>query len=401
MTEQHADVIVIGGGPAGLTAGVALATTGADVALLAPPPAGTDRRTAALMAGSVTALAALGVWQRCVEYAAPLRGIRIVDATGRLIHAPEILFRAEEIGLDAFAWNIENRRLTAALETQAATLPNLRLIRDTAANIELTETAGHVRLAGGGGIAASLVVGADGRNSLSRAAAGIGTRGWSYPQTALVCTLSHSRSHHDISTEFHTPAGPFTLVPLAPRRSSVVLVSTPQTAGELMALEDSALSAEIERRAQSMLGRMTVEPGRGTFPLAYESALAFSGRRTMLVGEAAHLVPPIGAQGLNLGLRDAAAAAECVADARRAGRDIGGREALSRYDAARRRDIGPRGTAIDWLNRSLLSDLLPVQAGRALGLGLLGRMAPLRRLVMREGVAPTAGQPRLMRGEPV
>ena len=166
-------------------------------------------------------------------------------------------------------------------------------------------------------------------------------------------------------------------------------------------MNDNELSAEIERRAHSLLGKMRAEPGRGLFPLATETAHAFARARIALVGEAAHVVPPIGAQGLNLGLRDAATLAEIVADARRQGADLGATAILARYDRARRADAMSRRIAVDLLNRSLLTDFLPVQSVRGLSLFLVDRVGSLRRALMREGVAPRAAQPRLMRGEPV
>ena len=182
-------------------------------------------------------------------------------------------------------------------------------------------------------VTARLVVGADGRRSLCRAAAGIESRGRSYPQTALTFNLAHARPHHDTSTEFHTEAGPFTLVPLPGKRSSLVCVADPHDAEQLQSLDDAALNAEIERRSHSMLGKVSVEPGRGVFPLAVETVRSFGASRIALVGEAAHLVPPIGAQGLNLGLRDAATIGELVVAARRDGGDIGDDRLLARYDA--------------------------------------------------------------------
>ena len=166
-------------------------------------------------------------------------------------------------------------------------------------------------------------------------------------------------------------------------------------------MTDAELSAEIERRAHSVLGKMTVEPGRGLFPLAVETADSFARSRIALVGEAAHVVPPIGAQGLNLGLRDAATLAELVADARRQNLDVGSPDVLARYDASRRADATSRRIAIDLLNRSLLTDFLPVHGMRGLSLYLVDRIGPLRRALMREGVSPAASQPRLMRGEMV
>lgn len=393
-----AEVAVVGGGPAGLVTAIALATAGVDTLLIAPP-AEPDHRTTALLASSVTALETLGVWPACVPNAAPLRKICIIDGTERLIRAPEILFDAAEIGLDAFGYNIENRHLVAALEARAAAL---QIPRIAGAALSITSDESCVLIKHAGGEArVPLAVGADGRRSLCRAAAGIGTQQRSYPQTALTLNLAHARPHDDTSTEFHTECGPFTLVPLPGRRSSLVCVLDPKGAAELAAMNDAELSAAIERRAHSLLGKMDVEQGRGIFPLSIETSDAFARARIALVGEAAHVVPPIGAQGLNLGMRDGAAIAELVADARRDNIDVGSPEVLARHDAQRRGDVLSRTIAVDLLNRSLLTDFLPAQGARGLSLYLVDRIGPLRRALMREGVAPVASQPRLMRGEMV
>jgi 2-octaprenyl-6-methoxyphenol hydroxylase len=391
-----AAVAVVGGGPAGLTAAIALAGAGVETVLIAPP-AEPDQRTTALLAGSVTALETLGVWEACRPHAAPLRVMRIVDDTARLIRAPEVRFAAAEIGLEAFGHNIENRHLVAALDARAAQIGFARL----AGRAEAVAPDGDgvtVRLADAE-VRASLVVGADGRNSLCRAAAGIATQGRTYPQAALTLNLAHARPHDDISTEFHTESGPFTLVPLPGRRSSLVCVLDKAGAAALCAQSDAELATEIERRAHSVLGKMSVEPGRALFPLAVETAEKFGQSRIALVGEAAHVVPPIGAQGLNLGLRDAAALAERVVVAHRDNADVGAPGLLAQYDAVRRGDVASRTFAVDMLNRSLLTDFIAVQGARGLALYLVDRIGPLRRAVMREGLAPAAAQPRLMRGE--
>jgi 2-octaprenyl-6-methoxyphenol hydroxylase len=397
MERMSAEVAVVGGGPAGLTAAIALAGAGIETALIAPaPPA--DNRTTALLSGSVAALDTLEVWPLCRDESAPLTAIRLIDDTARLVRAPEVTFEAAEIGLDAFGHNIENRHLLAALERRAAALPSLRRIAAAVTAIAPHEDDVTLTLDSGAALTARLVVGADGRKSRCRAAAGIETERREYPQTALTLNLGHTRPHHGISTEFHTEGGPFTLVPLPGLRASLVCVVDPAEADELRTLEPAALSSEIERRSHSILGKVTVGDGYGLFPLGIETARAFARDRIALVGEAAHVIPPIGAQGLNLGLRDAASIGELVVEARRDGHDVGAADQLARYDRMRRADVVTRTLAVDALNRSLLSDFLPVQGVRGFGLYLLDRIAPLRRAVMREGVEPAA-QPRLMRGE--
>ena len=397
--ETTCEAIVVGSGPAGLTAAVTLAKDGIATILVGKRPAKPDNRTTALLGGSVTALETLGVWERCADQAAPLTYLRIVDDTGRLWRAPEVKFDAGEIGLEAFGYNIENRHLVDALETRARSLPGLRLIDDEVR--EVAPDADGVTLALGSGerLRAPLVAGADGRRSICRAAAGIAVDERKYPQAALTVCLKHSRHHFDTSTEFHTTGGPFTLVPLPGKRSSLVWVLDPAEADEIAALEDAELADEIEAASHSILGKIEVEPGRGLFPLAVATARRFAAHRIALVGEAAHVVPPIGAQGLNLGLRDAAAIGELAVQAARAGRDLGGADVLARYDRLRRADVGSRTLAIDLMNRTLLADFLPAQALRGLGLYLLHRIGPLRRAVMREGIAPRMAQPKLMRGE--
>ena len=396
MSESEA--VVVGGGPAGLTAAIALASTGVATTLLAKPPQ-QDNRTSALLASSVTALATLEVWTECTAHAAPLRVMRIVDATKRLLRAPEARFEASEIGLEAFAWNIENRHLMAALAARARQLSRLQWIEGEVRAIEITPAGAMLTVADGATISAALVIGADGRRSLCREAAGIATDGRTYPQTALTFNLRHTRPHRDVSTEFHTEAGPFTLVPLPGNRSSLVWVVRPTEAALLCALDANEVAEEIERRSHSILGKVTVESQPGAFPLAIESARRFAQNRIALIGEAAHALPPIGAQGLNLGLRDAATISELAVAARRNGEDIGGPQLMERYDSARRVDVGSRTLAVDLLNRSLLSDFLPLHGARGFGLFLMQRIAPLRRAVMREGVQPAAAQPRLMSGE--
>jgi len=390
-----AAAVVVGGGPSGLMAAIALASAGIETALIARA-APADNRTTALLASSVAALESLGAWNDCRSHAAPLASLRIIDATRRLLRAPEVLFEAQEIGLEAFAWNIENRHLIAALEAKAAALKNLRRFADQAVAVDVDDHNVTVRTEGGAVVTAKLAVGADGKDSLCRKAADLAVRSHSYPQIALTYNVSHSRPHRDISTEFHTESGPFTTVPLPGNRSSIVCVVSPADAAAIQKLTGTDLNRELERRSHSILGKVEAEPGNGAFPLVMEIAEAFAANRIALVGEAAHRFPPIGAQGLNLGLRDAAAIAEIAAEYPD---DPGQPDAMDRYTSERRADVMSRTVAVDLLNRSLLSGFLPMQGLRGIGLHLLGTVGPLRRAMMREGVMPRASQPRLMRGE--
>ena len=256
--------------------------------------------------------------------------MRIVDDTGRLWRAPEVKFEASEIELEAFGYNIENHHLVAALERQARALSTLQIIEDEVSAVRPQIETIAVELKDGASLRAALVVGADGRRSICRAAAGIDIDDRRYPQVALTVCMRHSRPHHDASIEFHTPTGPFTIVPLPGLRSSLVWVLDPAQADAFTALDDHDLSGEIERASHSILGKIEVETGRGLFPLHIATARRFADKRIALVGEAAHVVPPIGAQGLNLGLRDAAAIGELAVGADAAGHDIGGTDVMAR-----------------------------------------------------------------------
>ncbi len=383
------DVAVIGGGPAGLTAAIAVAQTGANTALVARRAPYADNRTTALLGGSVDFLQELDVWRRCQGKAAPLQAMRLVDDTGRLIRAPEVRFSSDEIGLDMFGYNIENRALITALEERAAGLTGLTRFDDEADTIGPEDAEVAIRTGQGKSLSARLVAGADGRHSLCREAAGIAVRRRDLHQAAITFNVGHSRPHRNISTEFHTPQGPCVFVPLPGDRCSVVWVAGPKEAERLIALSDDELSEAAEKQSHSILGRIRVEPGRHLFPLAIEQTRQFARHRIALVGEAAHVLPPIGAQGLNMGLRDAADIADIVGHAIVSGEDPGLPQVLKRYDSARRADVLSRTFVIDMANRSLLSDLLPMQSLRAAGLHLIGSIGPLRRLAMREGLAPS------------
>jgi 2-octaprenyl-6-methoxyphenol hydroxylase len=372
-----------------LTAAIALAETGAKTALLARRAPYADNRTTALLGASTEFLERLDVWRRCRDQAAALQTMRLVDDTGRLIRAPEVRFSAGEIGLEQFGFNIDNRSLMSALEQRAAELSSLTRFDDEAETIHPEYADVAIRTGQGQALAARLLIGADGRQSLSREAAGIAVKRRDLHQSALTFNIVHTRPHKNISTEFHTPHGPCVFVPLPGNRCSVVWVLSPKEAERLMALSDDELSDAAEKQSHSILGGVRVEPGRHIFPLAIESPRLFAKDRIALVGESAHVLPPIGAQGLNMGLRDAADIADIVGKAMSIGEDPGSPQVLARYQSARRTDVSSRMFAIDIANRSLLSDLLPIQSLRAVGLHLIGSIGPLRRLAMREGLAPS------------
>jgi 2-octaprenyl-6-methoxyphenol hydroxylase len=382
---DHYDIVIIGAGLAGSLAAIALAREGHRVALVGPKPAIADGRTTALMDQSIEYLKKLDLWDEVAPLTAPLVAIHIIDGTKRLFRAPPVNFRAPEVGLEAFGYNIPNAPFLEILEKHEGSLPTLDRIPAAAATFDFGELEARVGLDDRRVISADLVVGADGRRSAVREAAEIDTFTWSYRQTAVVLNFRHELPHQNVSTEFHTESGPFTQVPLPGNRSSLVWVQKPRDAEETLRLPPEVLSRTIEDRMQSILGKVVAEGIPQSFPLSGHTARRFGKGRVMLVGEAAHAFPPIGAQGLNLSLRDVMTAVELI------GPPIGGRlpaDAGDRFDGRRRIDIVSRTASVDLLNRSLLSSFLPVQAMRAIGLQLLSSAGPLRGLLMREGIHP-------------
>lgn len=389
MSGPTGTILVAGSGPAGLIAALGFAHAGFPVTLAGPDPSNTDSRTTALMNPALAVLDRLGVLEKTSAHAAPLRTMRIVDATRRLIRSPAVTFRASEIGEERFGLNMPNAVLVPALADAVRACAGIDWRRTMVSAWTLDADTATATLADGGTASASLAVAADGRSSPAREAAGISARVRSYPQSALVLNFSHRSDHGFTSTEFHTETGPFTQVPLPENhRSSLVWVVKPETAEDLAALDDAALSARVEERMQSMLGRVTVEPGRQVYPLSSTSSFHFAGNRVALVGEAAHVFPPIGAQGLNLGIRDIDDLIRIATENRS---DPGSPRALSAYDFRRRPDILARSGAVNLLNLSLLSYMLPAQLARGAVLGALGAFAPLRAFFMREGLRPGSG----------
>lgn len=391
--SEH-DVIVAGAGPAGLAAACLLALDGRRVALVAKEQGdASDPRTVALMQPSIRLLMHLGLWPGHLRgETQPLRKLRLVDDTGSLFKAPTVTFDPAELGEEAFGWNFPLALLIPALFARAQEL-GVTFSGADAASAQAYSDGISVTTTAGARISARVAIAADGRNSVLREAAGIRTNRWSCDQSALATSFDHSGPHDGVSTEYHKAAGPFTTVPMPGNRSALVYMERPKRAAELMALSDLELAAEIQIGTHGELGRISGIGRRRLFPMQGLVARDFARNRIMLIGEAAHVVPPIGAQGLNMSLRDAAQAADLMEGEE----DPGNAALLKDYDALRRRDVQPRQQVIDMMNRSLLSGFVPLETGRALGITLLSQFGPLRRAAMQYGLAPSSGLPRAMR----
>ena len=400
--DKTYDAAVVGTGPSGLVAALALGKVGASVVALGPAPQNLaspspETRTAALLASSVELLKTLKVWDRIISEAAPLKAIRIIDTSRSLLRAPDIEFKASELGLEAFGYNVPNMTLVAALYARACeALPSV--VPASVETIAIDRSTAFLTLSDGRRVAARLVVGADGRRSICRKSAGIDMSERHYDQAAIASSFRHRLPHRGVSIELHKENGSVTTVPLAdPQASSLILVGSRSEIGLLMQLDANRFEEELSSRLAGLLGPISSLGARSEFPVAGLSVDTLADKRTALVGEAAHILPPIGAQGLNLGFRDAAALADCVAAALRRSDDPGGTEVLASYRRARQLDIMTRTLGVDLLSRSLLSPFLPVQAARGLVSHGLKALPPLRRMVMRLGLTPPSELPTLMR----
>lgn len=383
MTEKNADIVVVGGGLAGLAAAVSLARAGYETLHLAPtaPP---DRRTSALMMPSVEFLVSSGLIDSPESTGHPLTAIRIIDATPRLVRAPETLFDAREAGLDAFGWNFANATL---LDRFQAAAPAAGLItRNLAVTAYRRENGlGTLTLTDGSTVSAPLIVGADGKKSLIRTEAALPAREHKFDEAALVCDLELGRSIGGTSVEFHYPHGPFTLVPAGGNRANLVWIDEESVLRETQAGGPDALVAAFQARSQNLFGSIKLASPSFIFPLSVLSVPQAGRDGTVLVGEAAHAFPPIGAQGLNLGLRDVADLAAVLAQTDRTAPDWA-EKASKAYSDRRAGDLARTGTVVDTLFRSLLGEMLPTQVLRAGGLWALKLLPTLRRQAFSIGM---------------
>ena len=385
MDEQKVEIAVVGAGITGMAMALALAKAGRNVTLLSAGPLPTrtpdqppDGRTAALLQPAIELLARLGAFDPAGLGAEPLYRLRIVNLADPT--APSITFDAAEIGLEAFGWNIPNASLAASLAHAVRREPRITVLQDAALS-SVVETRDRLQLrAGGQRLAARLVIGADGRNSMVRETAAIPTTDKDRGQTAIVCRFNHAKPHRNISTELHKKGGPFTMVPLPGRTSSLVWVDTDAKSAERLAMPDAAFAAAMAEHATPWLGDIGSVSVRHAYPIRARLAKALTAPRRALVGEAAHVMSPLGAQGLNLSLRDVATLATLLAN--HTG-DPGDDTLLAAYTEARDTDVKTRFWGVDTLNMLVKGSLPPYRQAASLALGLLDHLPPARRVLMQ------------------
>lgn len=390
------DILISGGGIAGMTAAVAFGSAGFDVICVDPAPPvterdvdGSDLRTTAFLQPAQALLDQCGLWARLSPHAAPLQTMRIVDAGGDRPEPRIVLdFNAADISDKPFGWNLPNWLLRREMVARMADLDNVDFRPGTATTSLFTRMTGaKVGLSDGSKVAARLVVAADGRGSPMREAAGIGVHTKRYGQKALAFAVTHPVPHENVSTEIHRSGGPFTLVPLpdydGKPSSAIVWMERGPKAIKLLALDAVAFEAAMTERSCGLFGPLTLASRRTIWPIINQSADRMSGERLALMAEAAHVVPPIGAQGLNMSLNDL----RCLLDlalARPEG--LGDAQMLDTYHNARIRDVKLRVQGIDLLNRTSMLGARPLRDVRAFGLNALYSLAPVRKAMMRTGL---------------
>ncbi|WP_299656881.1 UbiH/UbiF family hydroxylase [uncultured Tateyamaria sp.] len=393
---QTCDILISGGGIAGLTAAAAFGSAGFSVLCVDPAPpvtdsasSGSDMRTTAMLQPARDLLERAGVWDALAPYGAALEVMRIADAATETGAAREIKsFRASDVSDLPFGWNFPNWRLRRELVAQLDALPNVDFRPGTGTTRFLGRTAeARVGLSDATSVRTKLVVAADGRNSPMRQAAGIGVNTRRYGQKALAFAVTHPIPHENVSTEVHRTGGPFTLVPLPDRDgmpcSAVVWMDEGPKSAARMELDEPAFEAEMSERSCHMLGPLTLESRRTIWPIISQVAERLTGTRIALIAEAAHVVPPIGAQGLNMSLADTVTLLE-LAEARPEG--LGDAAMLAAYHKARFNDIKMRVTGIDLLNRASQATSPLARDARAFGLNALHQITPVRKTLMELGL---------------
>ncbi len=400
-----ADIIILGGGAAGLTLAILLGQAGLSVSIVDPhkPEAFKDTalsgRTVALMNASLNIIRAAGVWDVLSPHCCPMEKMRIFDDSDGGRAPIEVEFPAQEIGAQQFGYNIPNGLLRAALFEQAVKTPNVRFIEAAFERFEVGANNIEVTLGSGEVICGAIIVGADGRMSAVREFAGIAAKVKKYNQVAMTCVINHSCSHNNTSTEFHRENGPMALVPLPGNQSSVVWVESPERAEALLKLRKSEFEQALQDRSHNILGGVTLEVGPESWPLCTIKAESLTAPRLALMAEAAHVMSPITAQGLNLSLRDVAALAEVIVDAARVGLDIGSHAVLRAYEKRRITDIETRVFGVDAMNRLVSTPALGLKRLRRAGLKSLDSLPLVKMMAMEVGLAPQMDQGRLAKGD--
>ncbi|MCC6598132.1 MAG: FAD-dependent monooxygenase [Alphaproteobacteria bacterium] len=405
MTSGQTDIVIVGGGIAGLSLAALLGQIGLNITLVephAPPPMEQIKptgRTVALMNTSLNILKSTQVLERIGPFTNPMERMRIIDDSMQGAKPIHVEFEAEETGKPYFGLNIPNGILRAALFERVQALESVRIISASLVNYEAHETEIIAHFDDGTKIPAKLIIGADGRQSVVRTLAGIDARIQAYDQSAVTCLIAHSRSHENTSTEFHRPAGPLAFVPLPGNRSSVVWVEKTDRAEEIMRLKKSEFIQALAEQGGEILGEITLEAGPECWPLSSVQAKSLRGPRVVILAEAAHVMSPVTAQGLNLSLRDIAALSELIADAARLGLDIGASGILKNFEKRRSFDIATRVFGVDGMNRAVSTDRRVLKKLRRAGLKTVGFCSPLKTLAVEIGLAPQIDQGRLSRGE--
>ncbi len=403
--DDQIDVLIAGGGFAGLPLAIALrqALGSAFSVAVADPALGNsnagDERASAIVAAARRLFETLDVWRDVAEQAQPILDMVVTDSRLADTVRPTFLTFAGEIEAgEPFAHMIENRFLIDALQAKAkAAGVMLRACAVGQASPRGERVDAGLR--DGGTLNARLVVAADGARSSLRENAGIAVHGWDYGQSAIVINVGHERDHGGRAEEHFLPSGPFAILPLKGRRSSIVWTETTADAERIVALPDDAFHAELEQRFKLQLGEINTLGARRIHPLGFFVARAFIAERLALVGDAAHLIHPIAGQGLNMGLKDVAALAEVIVDAARLGLDPGAATVLERYQRWRRFDTMTMGLATDGLNRLFSNRSATLRLARDVGLGLVDRLPGLKRLFIREAAGLVGEVPKLLRGE--